>query len=103
VALLSSLSTRQEVAAQLGVSWQQLSWILFKHGKVGYYRTWTIKKKRGVGTREIRAPEAALWKVQKALLPILQDAYKPRSAATHTSPAAACEPTRRRMLEAGSF
>ena len=81
VALLQSLSSRADVATQLGVTWQQLAWILFKHGKVGYYRTWTIKKKRGEGTREIRAPQPALWRVQKALLPVLQDAYKPRSAA----------------------
>lgn len=81
VALLQTLSSRADVAAQLGVTWQQLAWILFKHGKVGYYRTWTIKKKRGEGTREIRSPQPALWKVQKALLPILQDAYKPRSPA----------------------
>ena len=81
VVLLKGLSSRREVAEILGVTWQQLAWLLYRNGRDGHYRTWTIRKRHGQGTREIRSPRAALARVQGRLLPILQDAYKPRSAA----------------------
>src|SRR5262245_1179034 len=79
-ALLSSLSSRREVAETLGVTWQQVAWLLCRSGPDGHERVWTIKRKWG-GTREIRSPKLPLLKVQENLRHILDDAYSPRKSA----------------------
>ncbi|MGH9194342.1 MAG: adenylate/guanylate cyclase domain-containing protein [Acidimicrobiia bacterium] len=79
-ALLGSLATRREVAAALEVPWHQLAWLLFRTGRDGHYRSWTIKKKWG-GVREIRSPRLALLRVQQRLRAILDDVYEPPASA----------------------
>jgi RNA-directed DNA polymerase len=66
----------------LGVPLRTLTFVLNGRGTAFYYRTWSIKKRRFGGTREINAPTSTLWRMQSAFHEILRDAYTPRPA-TH--------------------
>jgi RNA-directed DNA polymerase len=78
--LIQSMTSRRDVAERLGVSLQTLTWLLYRNGTEGYYRTWRISKKSG-GVREIRAPRSTLYRIQSGLSQVLQDAYAPKPAA----------------------
>lgn len=75
--MLSRLATRKDLADLLGVRSQTLNWMTSRRGQDSYYRTWTITKKTG-GARDITAPRSTLYRAQKTLSVILQDAYNPR-------------------------
>lgn len=78
--LIRAASTKRDVAAMLGVPLRTLTLVLYGRGPAAYYKTWSIKKRRFGGTREISAPRSTLWTIQSALHVILRDAYMPRPA-----------------------
>jgi RNA-directed DNA polymerase len=79
---IASLSTKRDVADMLGVPWRTLAWVLYGRRPAHYYKRWTIKKRRGSGTRSIDAPRSTLYRLQKSLSSVLMEAYSPRGA-TH--------------------
>jgi RNA-directed DNA polymerase len=68
------------VARILGFPWATLAFVVYGRRPESYYKSWTIKKRRG-GTRRIQAPTSTLYRIQKALHVLLIATYKPRPAA----------------------
>jgi len=81
LARFNSLESPRDVAPLVGLTWPQLTFLLYRRGPASYYKRWTIRK-RGGGTREIQAPTSTLYRIQRILCDLLQDAYQPRPA-TH--------------------
>jgi len=89
-----SLKTAQDVALMLGLSYPQLSKIIYKTSPAFKYQTFELSKKSG-GTREISAPRLRLKTIQRCLSKILYEVYsqkepshgfcKNRSIATNAS------------------
>lgn len=72
--------TCEGLAGLLGVSWKQLSFVVYAKKKDTLYHGFTIQKRRG-GERSISAPCKELKFIQRRLADLLQDNFSIRSVA----------------------
>lgn len=75
---LLECNTRADLARILGVEYKTLNYYAYGSGK--RYKSFTIPKKMG-GRREIMSPVKGLNNIQKKLSILLEDIYKPHTAA----------------------
>lgn len=76
-AAFTNLKTRAEVASLLGVSEQELIYILYRGGKT--YIEFDVPKRSG-GMRHISAPSGSIKILQKRLNQVLRAVYQPKAA-----------------------
>lgn len=79
VARLKTVSTPRELAAMLGVSHRLLTFHLYKVPMDSQYASFDVPK-RGGGSRAIQAPRRAMKTLQRSLLPLLEELYKPKAS-----------------------
>ena len=77
LSLLKGVSTKQEIANLLEVSYSTIVYLLYRRDKPTAYKRFLIKKRNG-GEREIYAPISSLKILQRKLSHILYLIYRPR-------------------------
>ncbi|HST33340.1 MAG TPA: reverse transcriptase domain-containing protein [Solirubrobacteraceae bacterium] len=75
---IPSLLTGPDVATYLGTTWRLLTWWIWAYHPNKRYYEFEIERRTGGAPRVISAPIKPIKDLQRALLPMLDVAYKPR-------------------------